>query len=192
MAEFTRTFDVDSSADNYKDFIELLRNLTRDPYTVSHELPVLLPQQNPPTRFFGVVLRAGRRSVRLRIRRDNLYLIGYQDEDGGQWYEFDNNGNERIIARSNFLTFTGTYNDLQNAAGQRRQDINLGQPQLNTAVNSLVHSTIRGDRARALIIIIQMICESMRFTFITNEIAAADHYTTGFRPDPRIAELENG
>ena len=191
MAEFTETFNVNSSADRYKSFIVQLRNLVRDPNTLSHQLPVLLPQQNPPTRFFDVVLGTERRSVRLRIRRDNLYLDGYRDEDGDQWYEFDNSRNEHLIDRSTFLGFTGTYTDMQAVAGQRRADISLGQLQLITAVNDLVGSTARGDRARALIVIIQMICESMRFAFITN--ALADNYTgSGFLPTERILALENG
>jgi hypothetical protein len=191
MAEFTETFNVGSPADRYKSFIARLRSLARDPNTLSHQLPVLLPQQNPPTRFFDVVLRTERRSVRLRIRRDNLYLDGYRDEDGDQWYEFNNGGNEHLIAGSIFLGFTGSYVAMQNNAGRRREDISLGQLQLNTAVNDLVGSTVGGDRARALIVIIQMICESMRFVFITNAIA--DNYTgSGLLPTPRILALENG
>jgi hypothetical protein len=190
MAEFTETFNLRDSAYEYKNFIARLRILARDPNTLSHQLPVLLAQQNPPTRFFDVVLRTERRSVRLRIRRDNLYLDGYRDEDGDQWYEFNNGRNEHLIAGSTFLGFTGTYTDMQTVAGQRREEINLGQQQLNTAVNDLIGSTDRVDRARALIVIIQMICESIRFTYIINEIAV--NYIGRFLPNQRIVALENG
>ncbi|KAI1084836.1 ribosome-inactivating protein [Whalleya microplaca] len=189
MSEFTEIFFVSSSADGYRAFIARLRNVARDLNTQSHQLPVLIPQQNPPTRFFDVVLRTERLSARLRIRRDNLYLEGFRDEVGEQWFEFDNRGSQRLIAGSIFLGFTGSYTSLQNVAGQRREEITLGQDQLNTAVNNLVGSTDRKVRARALIVIIQMICESMRFTVISNAIF--NNYSE-FLPTPLILALENG
>ncbi|KAN0079176.1 hypothetical protein V8E54_004390 [Elaphomyces granulatus] len=72
--EFTEIFNVDNSADGIR-----------------------------PLDFFDVVLCTECRSVKLGIWRDSLCLDGYRDEDGGQWFEFDNGGNQHLIAGSTFL-----------------------------------------------------------------------------------------
>lgn len=79
-----------------------------------------------------MVLRTRSLTVTLRIRLDNLYLDGYRPEIPNQWFEFDNNTNTHLIARSTFLGFNSSYNDLQNA-GERRDMTNLGQQPFITA-----------------------------------------------------------
>ncbi|KAK3935703.1 protein synthesis inhibitor I [Diplogelasinospora grovesii] len=175
--------------DSYRNLIVNLRMFVQDPNTLSHQLPVLPAQQNPPTQIVEVVLRTDRRTVRLRIRRDNLYLDGYQDQ-GGQWHEFNNQGNEHLIPGSNFLGFTGSYLEMQRVARAERQAISLGRSSLIAAVNNLADTGDAGVRAHALIVIIQMVCESMRFRFITDTIA--NNWANSFQPSDRIVALENG
>ncbi|GKZ18511.1 hypothetical protein AbraIFM66951_003391 [Aspergillus brasiliensis] len=161
---------------------------------MSHGLHVLPAQENPPTRFFDVVLRSNAHGVRLRIQRDNLYLIAYRNEDHhnqepGRWREFRNGGNAQLVPHSDFLPFTGSYDSLTQAAGQRRDGIALGRVQLSHAVSTLAQFEDRENIARSLIVIIQMVCESMRFTEICETIAS--HYDRSIVPGERILELEN-
>lgn len=194
--EFCITFNVDE--DVYISFIENLRRSTADPdpgpstSSHAHGIPVLRPQENPPTRFFDVVLNTGDRSVTFRIQSDNLYLIGYQVA-AGQWYEFSNGKKKKLIQGSEFLPYDGSYIELERGAKaeEGRKKIPLGQQQLITAVRDIARSTTpNADVARALIIIIQMISESVRFRTISDAIV--ENYYLGFSPPDRILALENG
>lgn len=88
--------NVDSNAQAYKNFIMELRRRLADPRHSSHNRPVLPPQENPPRTWVDIVLQTGdgeqRRRLRIRIRRDNLYVDGFRDEDDGPWYEFNRRG----------------------------------------------------------------------------------------------------
>ncbi|GMQ09778.1 hypothetical protein CsSME_00053038 [Camellia sinensis var. sinensis] len=76
MAKFTKKFNVERGSGAYMDFIEDLRIELGE--TFSHNIPVLPVQQNPPTRWFNIILRTNNHWIKLRIRRDNLYLDAYQ------------------------------------------------------------------------------------------------------------------
>ncbi|CAL5440790.1 unnamed protein product [Camellia sinensis] len=63
-------------------------------------------------------------------------------------------------------------------------NIALGLTALANVVNDLATSTIAfTDRARSLIIVIQMICESIRFSRISNLLAAM-FSSSSFSPPP--------
>lgn len=189
--DFEVVFLVASSGDGYRSFIAQIRTRAADPNNLSHSIPVLFPQVNPPTRFFDVVLRTAQAAVRLRLRRDNLYLEAYRNEAGVQWFEFANGGDLRLVTGSEFLPFTGNYMGLTRVAGEDRDQIRLGQAPLNTAVNDLATSGDNVARARALIIVIQMVCESTRFSWISDQIGST--YTTGgLIPSSQMLDFENG
>ncbi|OAA50748.1 Ribosome-inactivating protein [Beauveria brongniartii RCEF 3172] len=180
-----------STKEAYKNFIERIRRRVQDPDISSHGRPVLPPQQMPPTSWFDIILETESQAVRLRIRSDNLYLDGYRAENSAQWFEFDNGGNNlHLIPESRHLGFDGGYNSLQTAAGRDRSETALGQQQLTTAVNQLATTTDRRERARSLLVIIQMICESIRFTYISDTIASG--YSAGVTPNEQFMALENG
>uniref|UniRef100_A0A6V7QR24 rRNA N-glycosylase n=1 Tax=Ananas comosus var. bracteatus TaxID=296719 RepID=A0A6V7QR24_ANACO len=166
----------------YKGFIESLRNKLASSY--SHNRPVLPPQQIHPVERFHVELQTQSRSITLRIRRGNLYLDGYKMWNADQWLELGRGPGP------NFLGFNGDYNDLENAAGQAMDRINLGQPQLGTAVNQLASTTNRQERAKQLIVVIQMICESIRFSRISDHLAK--HYYPGAPPPAWMIALVHG
>ncbi len=87
------TLNVDGGAASYREFISTLRQIAAEPGRVSNNRPVLPPQERVPTVWLDVVLQTGdddqRRRLRVRIRRDNLYVVGFRDEDGDTWYEFN-------------------------------------------------------------------------------------------------------
>ncbi|GMQ09757.1 hypothetical protein CsSME_00053021 [Camellia sinensis var. sinensis] len=78
MTEFTKEFNVERGSEAYRNFIKDLHVELGE--TFSHNIPILLAQQNPPIRWFNIILRTNNHWIRLRIRTDNLYLDAYQME----------------------------------------------------------------------------------------------------------------
>lgn len=189
QVEFTEAFSVGSPADSYRSFIVRLRNKVKD-VKRSHGLPVLPLQETTPTKFFEVVLTSGTKSLSLRLRRDNLYLIAYGRGNGGnvQWNEFNDTG--RLILGSNILPFGSNYQELVQRANQRRDKLQLGQAKLMGAVEELAKiNPSDADQAKSLLVIIGMVCESVRLEAICDHIVT--HYYSDDNPHPQIEQLEN-
>ncbi|KAI1143198.1 ribosome-inactivating protein [Hypoxylon sp. FL0543] len=180
-------FDIENSdGADYTQFIQRLRDNVASG-DVCYYLPVLARQSSVPNRWFDVVLRAGGRAVTLRIRSDNLYLDGYQV--GSTWFEFQHGG-PSLIPNSTMLRFDGSYTRLEGVARQGREAIPLGQQALVNAVHALVDPNINDQaRARQLMVVIQMICESMRFQSINRHLA--DNWGTSSPPPSTLVNLEN-
>ncbi|KAJ0961959.1 hypothetical protein J5N97_029787 [Dioscorea zingiberensis] len=103
-----------------------------------------------------MVLRADdTNAIKLRLRRDNLYLVGFQIED------------------PLLLGFTGGYDALLKASnGDYLDNVNLGRVVLLEAVKQLNNpNTAYDTRAKSLIVVLIMICESLRYTYITEFLA---------------------
>jgi hypothetical protein len=190
---FTDEFNVEEQTPTaYSQFIERLRKKLGVSY--SHNLPVLPLQEDPPTQWFDLILRTKTRAITLRIRRGNLYLDGYRmGTTSGDWWGFDSSTNP-LIPDSTFLGFTGDYFSMEKAAGvaenpNTRNSIELGQQPLIGAVNGLANSTTdRKSKAQKLIILIRMICESIRYTRISNNITT--NFKAGFLPELWVITLE--
>ncbi|KAL7623762.1 hypothetical protein AAE478_005315 [Parahypoxylon ruwenzoriense] len=187
MAEFTEEFDVENSDD--ADFTQFLQRL-RDRVASTdrcYYLPVLSQQRPTPNRWFDVVLRAEGQSVTLRIRWDNLYLDAYQQ--GTTWYEFRHSG-ASYINNSTPLPFDGSYGRLVSFANQGRDRINLGQRPLINAIHTLADPDTDDEaRARQLMVVIQMICEAMRFQSINRHLAT--NWENSTPPPLSLINLEN-
>ncbi|KAM7473196.1 hypothetical protein LguiB_020439 [Lonicera macranthoides] len=172
--EFTIEINVQtSSRGGYRAFIEDLR--VRLGVRFSHNRPALAVQVPTPTRFFDLVIRTNDHSVRFRLRMDNLYLIGYQMENG-QWLEFDNKNSVHLIPEqgTTFLGFNGSYARLANIAGLNMEQIRVGFYNLGYGINQLATSADWNIRAHYLIVVIMMICESTRL------IPISDYMSTNF------------
>ncbi|KAG6742364.1 hypothetical protein POTOM_053235 [Populus tomentosa] len=149
--EFEMEINVQTSTrEGYQHFIEKLRD--RLGVRFFHNRPALAVQEEPPTRFFDLVIRTNDLSVRFRLRMDNLYLIGYQMENG-QWLEFNNETSAHLIGEqgTEFLGFNGSYNSLLNVAGLTMEEVRVGFYNLVHGINQLATSTDRRIRARYLI-----------------------------------------
>eukprot|EP00268_Persea_americana_P046384 TRINITY_DN4778_c0_g1_i1.p1 TRINITY_DN4778_c0_g1~~TRINITY_DN4778_c0_g1_i1.p1 ORF type:complete len:540 (+),score=57.48 TRINITY_DN4778_c0_g1_i1:3430-5049(+) len=172
--EFEMEINVQTSTrGGYRTFIEKLR--VRLGVRSSHNRPALAVQVVPPqrpTRFFDLVIRTNDHSVRFRLRMDNLYLIGYQMEDR-QWLEFDNEYNVHLILEqgTTFLGFDGSYPRLANVADLNMEEIRVGFYNLGYGINQLATSRDWKIRARYLIVVIMMICESTRLIPIFDYMA---------------------
>lgn len=85
----TLDLNVDNNSQFYQDFILRLRQAVADPGRFSHDRPVLPPQEQTPTQWIDILLQTGDRRLRVRVQRNNLYVQGFRNEDGGEWYEFN-------------------------------------------------------------------------------------------------------
>ncbi|KAJ0970143.1 hypothetical protein J5N97_023020 [Dioscorea zingiberensis] len=193
---FTPSFSVISMALIIKEEFNISKasrdfyiNLMRDARqklgvkTSSYQLPILPPSPSSyrQIQFKDMLLRADDKNmIRLRLRWDNLYLVGFQinaakeESEGGRWMEFTpDSGAPQLIPGSTYLGFTGGYDALLSASNIASLDkVEVGKDSLLEAVIRLNNpSTSYAIRAKSLIIVLIMICESLRFTYITDLLA---------------------
>ncbi|XP_027350278.1 uncharacterized protein LOC113861565 isoform X2 [Abrus precatorius] len=202
--DFTEPFEVQPRNNNqYHQFISRVREQVvpnpADPTSTPHSthgLPALIPEQTNRSeiRLFDLVLGANDRdgnhhTVRLRYRRDNLYLIGYQMENG-QWLELDYENHEHLITDAEWLPFDGSYGGLAAAAVEEKQaadektqdsmgveDIAVGSESLRNAVTQLATSEENHNRASSLMAMIVMTSEALRLNHVRQ--FAEENYEQG-------------
>ena len=119
MGDQLPTLNVDSHSDEFLSFIASLRQTFGNTGSFVRNRPVLRPQAPPqgPDDWIDIVLRTDTQRLRLRLRRDNLYLDGFRnDADGSQWFEFNpGSGDQHLISGSTFLGFGGSYAAMERA-----------------------------------------------------------------------------
>lgn len=198
--DIKKEFKVEeASSKMYEAFIDQLRSLLAGS-TVVQNRPVLPSVADIPSNHqrFEIVLGTTDNEVTFLFRRQDLYLEAYRSRDSNTWYEFEEkNQTNHVVKDSQFLGFTGSYSGSRGleATGTTRdkngarRSTPLGQYALRDAVNTLATSDARDERARSLIVVIQMISESLRFADIQLFIVA--NWTTGAVPSAALLILEN-
>ncbi|KAF3058554.1 Ricin [Daldinia childiae] len=192
MGDTTLTFDVAGHGGEYQNFISALRSALGSGKFIRN-LPVL-PRQHKLS-WTDVLLRADSLSLRLRVRSNSLYLDGFQKElPCSPWFEFGVKGDQHLLPESEFLGFSGDYISLELAAKTKRLDLPLGQTPLAGAVRQLATvedpSTPENKVATAtsLLVVIQMISESVRFQYISSYLV--DNWASSLKPSPYVIGLE--
>uniref|UniRef100_A0A0D9UX70 rRNA N-glycosylase n=1 Tax=Leersia perrieri TaxID=77586 RepID=A0A0D9UX70_9ORYZ len=171
---FTETFKVRSRDHNHNKFIKTIRTKAADPGRFSRDIPVLPPAEEPPRRWFHVVL-IGTQTVTLAVRGDNLYLEGFRGSDG-TWWELT----PGIIGdgAATYAGFGGSYLDL--IGGSRKLvDVTLGPEEMARAINTLaarmpddIHDGKAQRRAReSLVVLLLMVNEAVRFKTVAGMVA---------------------
>lgn len=172
-------FDVSNRAHqrSFKGFIEFVRSTLGVDGTVMQQARKLPPQQGIPV-FQDLQLLAGQTTVvTLRLRTDNLYVVGFCNT-GGQWFEFLGEG---TIAGSTPLRFSGGYVGRGLGTLASVTDINVESwswATMEDAVRGLagygVGAGISEDRLKVLLrTLIVSFIESSRFTGMADCVAAA-------------------
>lgn len=114
-------FNVSSASDTqrFRQFIDDLRALLRDedrPY-VMQEAVRLRPQEDVPSRWMDLELSTNQHTITLRLRTDNLYVIGFRNA-AGTWFEFrHNDGRASMIEGSRLLRVSESYTGSGNTLG---------------------------------------------------------------------------
>ncbi|XP_020259309.1 uncharacterized protein LOC109835714 [Asparagus officinalis] len=165
------------TAGNYVSKIETMRQENAATWCRNRPvLPTVLNEKDPGflknLTWYDVVLASdGGKTVRLRIRRDQLYLQGFCLNNDGKWFEL---GDQHLIAEnSTLLRYGHNYNDLLRAAGLETTGgltkLTFGREKLIYAAQWLQTPTTDVKKtAQALLIVIGMFCESARFIPISS------------------------
>nr|AAM89505.1 type 1 ribosome-inactivating protein musarmin 2 [Muscari armeniacum] len=171
--QFTETLNtVTLNRATYNATITRLRNRLAQTYVPSvPNLPVLpvYNQIQPPQGFDIVLIGDLGHTTTLRFRRDNLYLVGYNQSN--TWLEFGRAGDPQFIRGSQFLGFTGSYIELERLGGSVT-GMEIDQARLITVVQQLARPSTNAVRARALVVVIQMFSEATRFISVSDYFAS--------------------
>uniref|UniRef100_A0ACD5XYR2 Uncharacterized protein n=1 Tax=Avena sativa TaxID=4498 RepID=A0ACD5XYR2_AVESA len=157
--------------------------------------PVLPAEEKMPKLWFHVVLSTHTSSIKLAVRMDNLYLVGFcripppTSGDHKVWWELGKEGDTHLIQGAKWLGFGGSYLDLIGKHG-KLEGITLGRAQMSYAVDALAKYTteseseseteviledqLRGDPydvpKRMLVKLVIMICEGLRFLTVSGTL----------------------
>ncbi|KAI1359398.1 ribosome-inactivating protein [Xylaria arbuscula] len=197
MAQPPSFYLTGSTGGAYQTFIRELRRLVAHPGRFAHNVPALIEEdENRADNLIEVVLRTEEQAVRLSLRRDNLYLVGFRDNTpGSTWYELDNG--RQWIPGSTPVGIRDRYGALEGAAGigpQTRLAVILGRTPLSAAVNQLAalrNPAGDGNRqatAYSLLVVIQMVPESIRIQWITGYLV--ENWLTDLTTPGRMIEYE--
>ncbi|CAH9124709.1 unnamed protein product [Cuscuta epithymum] len=192
------SFYFDLYEDDYQEFISKVREALK--YSTSHNIPMLMPQTQPLS-WLDLHLTSGEATIILRMDRRNLYLRGYSRDGGQTFWEFSDSS---LIPGSRHLTYSGSYasrtdsgSTLVGVAGTTRRKIYLGQQNLVDDIRNLARTedpTTGGDDvsrcAKALLRLIQMFPESIRFQSITRHIAT--NWDSSAQLSEELVLLQNG
>lgn len=174
-------------------------------------LPVLRSRGSVPLsqRFVLVdITNYAGETATLAVDVTNVYIVGYRVGNHSFFTRPEDDDTREAINRlfegteRHTFTFTGSYVDLERAAGGRegtirRDTIGLGTGALDAAVTTMnlyannPTPTILHSVARGLIVCIQMISEAARFRYIEFEMKSRIRRNIDSEPDPSIIELEN-
>jgi len=134
----------------------------------------LLPRQNEakPPQWLDLKLKAQGKETTVKIRGDNLYVVGYQtQETPPKWYELLKN--TKYITGATPLTFGDSYNDFSRAAGLRITQVPLSKSEFIKAVTALAgpKPSDEASIAKAVMVVSQMVSEACRFVYIADYFA---------------------
>ncbi|KYK57233.1 hypothetical protein DCS_04240 [Drechmeria coniospora] len=193
-------FDLDVSraeAKEYSTFIEDFRTAIKNENpTVAGHIPVL--PSGDKSCFEVKLYSANGPIVTLRLQKNNLYLVGYGVEMGNSetWFRFQNEAGKGLGDTD--LRFTGDYPQLEkygadiNRNGQEyyRTSKLLTQADLQNAVMELSKGSLKDKSklARSLLVIIEMVPESIRCKAVTKYI---ENVWDGYEMSNRIIKMRN-
>ncbi|KAF5379580.1 hypothetical protein D9757_009244 [Collybiopsis confluens] len=167
---------------------------------VTHVIPILAPQAREGQGLlttFDLNLTAHGQTTIVRLRRDNLYIIGYRGAGrAGVWHELLHWTGQRLIPDSTAesLPFQGNYIDLvkSGAASLALQSVPLSVKRIQEAVRALAADNQKDMQgiARGILTLAIVIAEASRFTSIATLVRRS--WRSEAEPGPEIAELIRG
>ncbi|KAJ4834573.1 hypothetical protein Tsubulata_028470 [Turnera subulata] len=187
----------------YSSFIRGLRKGLASKYE-KHGIPVLRDPKEVPDdqRFLLAKLisynKIGVATLAIDVTTGNV--AGY--EASSKYYRFKDTSHlpppipfKEDTTEKVELPFKNTYTELEEAAKAKREDIELSRTILSGAIESLQDASSNSDRAekaRALIVVLQLVCEAARFTHIQRKMhISLSRLQAPFKPDAAMIGLEN-
>ncbi|GAA3794250.1 hypothetical protein GCM10022403_030150 [Streptomyces coacervatus] len=139
-----------------------------------------------------VEIQHNQRFVTLRLRASDLYVMGWWGGDRGheRYYYLDRD--QDMPSNSESAGFGENYNDLEQAAGVTRYNMQYNPHNFDQAVYTLIRGGNRRDRAHAVLTMAQAVSEATRFRPIMNYFGllnADDLHPTGL--DPHYVDMQN-
>ncbi|CAM0908805.1 unnamed protein product [Alopecurus aequalis] len=168
-------FDVTiaSHRQSFTQFMEYVRSSLGVGGVVMQDARRLPPRQDNP-QFQDLELSANGSTILLRLRTDNLYVVGFRNA-AGLWFHFM--GDRPIQAgtiESTEMTITGSYVGAHGLGGL--DGINLSSHAVENAVSGLASYAVSGNNEQLrtwLRMLIVSFVESSRFTTVADTVAAA-------------------
>ncbi|KAL2898898.1 Abrin-a, partial [Bienertia sinuspersici] len=184
---------------SYMRFIKDLYNALTNNADRTGDIPILPPplQPNNPQQYVHVELSNGRSRVTLAIDISNVYVMGVQAGEVAYFFSDVSSAIHHTIfpesTQQERLSFTSQYGSMEGAARSGRKQIPLGIGVLGNQIDG-VHTGETSKIARALIVMIQMVSEAVRFRNIEQKVVATIHgesHYGEFYPDSLMIEYEN-
>nr|AAC15886.1 ribosome inactivating protein precursor [Sambucus nigra] len=178
----------------YRDFLKNLRTIVATGTYEVNGLPVLRRESEVQVknRFVLVLLtNYNGNTVTLAVDVTNLYVVAFSANANSYFFKDATQlqkSNLFVGTRQHTLPFTGNYDNLETAAGTRRESIELGPSPLDGAITSLYYDE---SVARSLLVVIQMVSEAARFRYIEQEVRRSLQQTAGFTPNALMLSMEN-
>ncbi|XP_027352444.1 abrin-a-like [Abrus precatorius] len=185
-----------ATSKSFKQFMEALRE--RLTGGLIHDIPVLRDRTTVEERHRYITVELSNSdtvSIEVGIDVTNAYVIAYRA--GTQSYflrDAPKSASDYLFTGTDqySLPFNSTYGDLASWAHQSRQQIPLGVQALIHAISFLRSGSSNDEeKARTLIVIIQMVSEAARFRYIANRVGVSIRTNTAFQPDRAMISLEN-
>jgi hypothetical protein len=135
--------------------------------------PVLGEQDGKARCFNVVLLGTNGQAATVRIRSDNVYLVGFKTQ-GGTWYAFDED-KDYVPDKPTSLGFKSDYGSLT-GGHKNLGKVVLGKKSMQEAMATLAtytSSTAKKEIKVALTRLVVMLCEATRFEPITAAVKAA-------------------
>ncbi|XP_038877566.1 seed lectin-like [Benincasa hispida] len=185
---------LDSYANDYKHFIQAIRDsLTQNTYQL-YGIPVLKKVVPPFERFTTFTLTNEiDETITLAIDKVNLGVVGYLSNNIS--YMFLNAPREafRVVFPSTcrvILDFDSDYKSIEIAASTTRQEIVLGFDPMDVAISTLFHYQ-ENSIPKAFLVILQMVIEGLKFKFIEQSVFMSLKYRYNFKPSLAIVSLQD-
>lgn len=184
---FRVRFDIDEGAEAYIQNIQDLRRRLAQGDDIEG-VGTLAPQVPPggALTFFDVVLSytdGPTYELTVRLRTDNLYLVGWRRPNTDVWYELGHEGGgaATIIdpgTTTQLLSLQENYHGLTQAAGWALRDVPLSASRIGGAVRTLATTAIGANTdwtpiARSVLILAFTVAEATRLRTISTMIEGA-------------------
>ncbi|KAJ8423180.1 hypothetical protein Cgig2_016786 [Carnegiea gigantea] len=171
-------------------------------------IPRLRKLSGPEYIYIRFISATKRNSIVIAINKKDIYVQGYTYKNGAEVGArlfkdvFNSKEKDKIFAK--FATgkpqnigYDGSYDELQRTArvgtgDANRRNVALGMGELGNFIDKIsetLPSRIPQDEAKLLLIVIQMVSEAARFTYIENQVIANINKEK-FTPDYKVVTLE--